>query len=503
MYDQSKLFGRPGYIPLKEYIADIDDMISNGPWKVPFRMVDHLQFQLLKGVSKFSWFADALHITHNSSLSPAYAMLFAYARRRGFADSAAEKRLQHSRGYFAYYLNRKVSVVGREDVMIGQGVAQNRATAFSKALGEMIERAIAGAYDANPDRTIASPQTMLSRGVSIVYPPKYHRFLSLQREKFKGLRHDPLVPIEWVEGKSLVTNKQVFIPRKMTSWFIANSQRKNIFVQATTNGAAGYFTKVGATLRGLLEVIQRDGFLVHWLTQIPPRVIRHDTLPDDLFDQVCKIESGGVSVHILDVTSLSVPSIIIALTNDRSAEASQVVLSGASALTFHEAIENALREIMIGMEMFYYPQSGSGAGLEKDNPEAFISRLGKIERQLYWRGVERVERFRWFVSGEKVSYQDICAQYDANGMKGDAERLQRCINTLKTLGDDYCPTVYFPKNSAQKEIGYYIAQVFVPKAFPFYLLEYMGTFESDRLDDFARGRGVSEWVLNPLPHMFS
>lgn len=503
MYDQSRLFGRPGYIPLKEYIADIDNMVLNGPWKIPFRLVDRLQFQLLKGVSKFSWFADALYIAHNSSLSPAYAILFGYARKRGLADSVAEKKLQHSQGYFSYYLNRKASVTGRQDAMIGQGVAQDRATAFSKALGEMIERAIAGAYDKNPDRKIASPQTILSSGVPVIYPPKHHRFLPLQKERFKSLQHDPSIPIEWVRGRNLVTNESVFIPRKMTSWFIANGQRKNIFVHATTNGAAGYFTKVGATLRGLLEVIQRDGFLVHWLTQIPPRVIRHDTLPNDLLERVQKLESSGVSVHILDATSLFVPTVFIALINGKSAEKPQVVLSGASALTFHEAIENALREVMIGMEMFYYPQPESDAGSEIDASEAFISRLGKIERQLYWRGADRVEQFSWFVSGERVAYRDICARYDATGLKGDGQKLRRCTDALKVLGSDYYPTVYFPKNSAQKEMGYYVAQVFIPKAFPFYLLEYIGTFDSDRLDDFAREKGVSEWRLNPLPHMFS
>ncbi|MFZ1627064.1 MAG: YcaO-like family protein [Candidatus Moraniibacteriota bacterium] len=503
MYNQSRLFGRPGYIPLKEYVADIDFMVQHGPWKVPLRSIDRLHFQILKAVSRFSWFADALHIMHGSNVSPAYAILLSYAQKNGLVDLVGEKGLQHSRGYFSYYLNKKIAVAGREDTMTGQGVAKDRATAFSKALGEMIERVVAGARDMNFEQVTASPQSVISQRIPMVYPPRYHRFLSVQKEKYNGLRHDSSIPIDWLMGKNLITNEQVLIPRKMTSWFIANSQRKNVFVQATTNGSAGYFTKAGAALRGLLEVVQRDAFLVHWLTMIAPQVVRHDTLPEDLRMQVQKLEAYGVLVHILNVTAIPIPSIFIAVTNDKSIEARQVILSGASGLTFHDAIENALREMTIGLEMFYYPEKDSEVGLEKTELEPFVSRLGKLERQLYWRGAEKMAHFEWFISGEQASYHDVCKKYDTIGMKSDRQRLSRCLAILQDLGTDYYPVVYFPKNSVQQEMGFYVAQVFIPKAFPFYLLEYVGTFDSDRLAEFAQSKGVLHWKLNPFPHMFS
>ena len=49
----------------------------------------------------------------------------------------------------------------------------------------------------------------------------------------------------------------------------------------------------------------------------------------------------------------------------------------------------------------------------------------------------------------------------------------------------------------------FVVQVFIPKAFPFYLIEYLGTFESRRLHEFAESKQIAGWQLNPLPHMFT
>ena len=53
------------------------------------------------------------------------------------------------------------------------------------------------------------------------------------------------------------------------------------------------------------------------------------------------------------------------------------------------------------------------------------------------------------------------------------------------------------------KMNFFVVKVFIPKAFPFYLLEKYGTFESDRLREFSEWKGVKDWKLSTLPHMFS
>jgi hypothetical protein len=201
----------------------------------------------------------------------------------------------------------------------------------------------------------------------------------------------------------------------------------------------------------------------------------------------------------LNTTSIPIPSVCIAAINEQ-AEIPQVVLCAATAVTFEEAILNALKEMLIGSEIFYYMDDDKESG--EDEPEPFVSNTGKAARQLYWRGIEKVKQFSWFISGERVSYGDVC-KHDIQCDINDNHQLKRCLEILMDLGNDFHPIVYFPKNIVQKKLGFYIAQVYIPKAFPFYLFEGHGTFDSDRLQEFALSKNVQEWHLNPAPHMFS
>jgi ribosomal protein S12 methylthiotransferase accessory factor len=304
--------------------------------------------------------------------------------------------------------------------------------------------------------------------------------------------------MDWMSGINLVTREKTYVPRHITSWFIKKHGTESPLMNATTSGSAGYFTKTGAILRGLLETIERDAFLVHWLTQIPPSIVMIQTLPGNIQEKIRQFESRGITVHVADVTALSIPSIIVIAINT---ETPQIVLSGASRATFEQAIRHSLREMAISSEMFYYQDAEKQ--IQQDTPdEPFVSTLGQISRQLYWRGPEKIQEFQWFLSGKRVSYAELC-QRNLTPATDDAAQLKACLDVLKKRGPDYYPIAYFPKHPIQAKLGFYVAQVYVPKAFPLYLLECQGTFDSDRLEEFAASKGISKWELNPLPHMFS
>ena len=495
----SKLFDKSGYISLKEYVADIGDMRKNGSWKLPLRMGDRLHLRFLSVVARFSWFSDALFIMHPHIWSPAYSVILSYLRKNDLFDSVFEKDLRHS-GYFSYFFKKNITRDGYVSAMTGQGIAQDKATAFSKALGEMIERMISGLGDMNESILIASPDEVL-RKYRALYPPKHHRFLEIQKKKYPELRHNPSDSIEWVRGVDLIAKEEIYIPKQITSWFIGARTPGEKFLNPTSNGCAGYFTKTGATLRGLFESIHRDAFLVHWLTMIVPRVIIEDSLPEEIRKRIQGFKSLGTSLYILDVTSLPIPSVYIVAINEES-QVPRVVLSGASALTFEKAISDALVEMAMMISGLSYVNDEALTEDVSDTIEPFISDFNKTTRQSYWRGKEKIRQFQWFISGEKVSYDEVSKQ-DMVCDDNDSSRLRACLEALKKIGDDYCPIVYYPKNSIQEELGFYVAQVYIPKAFPLYLREYLGTFDSDRLQEFASSKGISEWTLNPFPHMFS
>lgn len=496
----SKLFNKIGYISIKDYVEDFALMMKFGPWKLPLGVGDFLHLFFLKIFAKFSWFSERLFILHVNEVSPSYSALLMYLKKNLFYDVFSERNLIF-RGYSSFLFEKDVLIGGSVVKVTGQGVSEDVSTALSMAIGEMLERLISGVLDANKAIFLMAPIDVMGK-YPVVYPPKYHNFLNVQKDMYKELNHNPKVKINWVKGENLITNQTTFIPRQMTSWLAEKRRFTNVVVHTTSNGSAGYFTKDGAVLRGLLEVVQRDGFLVHWLTTTPPQLVENSTLPQNIQKKIKDYEAFGISLYILNVTSLSIPSIFVAVIN-RSSEVPQVVLSGSSSLTFDEAISGALKEVNIVSDMFYYsPEEEAVKKFPSEDYKPFTSNLGKIERQLYWRGKEKVKKFEWFITGKKVSYQELCKQ-DLLTQDSDFVKLRECLRVLRVYGEDYYPVVYSPKHKIQNALGYYVAQVYIPKAFPLYLVERYGTFDSLRLKDFTSSRNINKWELNKDPHMFS
>jgi len=500
--NSSRLFDKPGYISIKEYVEDIQYLRKNGPWELPLGVMDRVHIFFLSLILRVSWFSDALYLLHPYEWSPAYSILFSFLQKKKIVDFAIEKE-SYSSEYVHFFAKKSIFVNEYDVPLTGQGIAKEKSEAFSKVLGEMIERMVSGLFDMNKNILYKSPNEM--RGIyEIVYPPKYHRFLDIQKENYRELTHDPAHSIEWVKGTNLITDTSVYVPRQMTSWFGFGSARvfREKLLDANSNGCAGYFTKEGAVLRGLLEVVHRDGFLVHWLTLIPPTRIDPDTLPEEMQKIIQEFKSRGISLSILNITSLSIPSVYIAAINEKS-ETPRIVLSGASAVTFKQAIRDALKEMVAMSEVFSYI-SEEGIQVRNEGPVVtpFISDINKTTRQTYWRGVEKVKQFQWFISGEKISYNDVCIR-DLLCAEDDSSQLKKCLEVLSARGEEYYPVVYYPENRIQEELGFYVAQVYIPKAFPLYLNECYGTFDSDRLQEFARSKNNKDWGLNPLPHMFS
>jgi thiazole/oxazole-forming peptide maturase SagD family component len=493
-YNPSCLFDNEGYILLSDYIRDIRDMMNNGPWKIPLGPGDRFHLFILSIFSRLSWFSSALFIKQGKSFSPAYSLLLSHLRKRDIFDSLLERH-DTRQGYYSFVLQKKASIDGKKITIAGQGVAEDKATALSIAMGEIMERVITGIYDTNRKIIRCSADELSTQGRKFLFPPKFHHFLEAQKRQYGVLGMATGTPLAWVEGKNVLTKEAMYIPHQMTSWL--KGKEGNVMVHATTNGSAGYFSKDEAVLRGLFEVVERDGFLVHWLTQTAPEVIEKESLPADLREPLVRFEEKGVATYVLNVTSLDIPAVVIAAIGKNVTNKPQVVISGGCNLTFHEAIASATKELAVALEMLLHTE---------DNPtsdatvQPFVSSLDKVGRQMYWRGEEKVRKFSWFISGRRVSFNELEKAVD---LPNAQSKIDECASRLRRFGEEYMPIVYHPVNVIQEELGFHIAQVFIPKAFPFYLYEGYGTFDSVRLREFALSKGQNDFMLNKEPHMFS
>ncbi|WP_307795405.1 TOMM precursor leader peptide-binding protein [Actinacidiphila acididurans] len=115
--------------------------------------------------------------------------------------------------------------------------------------------AVTAAYDDVRD-------TALDPRICGLYDDEFHRSEPHVRP------FDPARPIPWVWGWSLRDQRPLLVP-EITAYYHALGGLAHRFVQESSNGCASGGTLAEAVYFGLMEVIERDAFLLAWYGQAP------------------------------------------------------------------------------------------------------------------------------------------------------------------------------------------------------------------------------------------
>ncbi|WFE39733.1 TOMM precursor leader peptide-binding protein [Micromonospora sp. WMMD998] len=126
-------------------------------------------------------------------------------------------------------------------------------------------------------------------------------------------RFDPDRPIPWVWGRNLHTGRPVLVPRRLC--FYSSPAADDTFVLSSSSGCATGSCLAEAALFGLLELIERDAFLLAWYGNLTlPRIDLASCSPA-VRAMADRAELQGYALHAFDnridldvpvVTSLAV-----------------------------------------------------------------------------------------------------------------------------------------------------------------------------------------------------
>jgi len=87
---------------------------------------------------------------------------------------------------------------------------------------------------------------------------------------FEFRRFDPHLPMEWVWGYSFLQERPILVPTSLAYYNISSGEN---FVNEASNGCALGGNLEEAILYGILEVVERDSFLMTWYAKLPvPRL---------------------------------------------------------------------------------------------------------------------------------------------------------------------------------------------------------------------------------------
>ena len=196
---------------------------------------------------------------------------------------------------------------------IGWGKGLTLSGAILSAVGEAVERYAASLPD--PARIIWERPDDLDG--EFLDPRTFALYTEAQyeREGFPYVRFDPNVRHPWIHGWWLGSDTPVEVPAVFAFLSLTLGPEHEI-CQGTSNGLAASTEPQEAALRATLELVERDAFMVAWLTGCPGRRIAVDSAFDPQLRQVLdSIEAFGamVELYILPTSVCGTTALCLAL----------------------------------------------------------------------------------------------------------------------------------------------------------------------------------------------
>ncbi len=233
-------------------------------------------------------------------------------------------------------------LVGASSTHSGGGSGGDRRSARAAAIGEAVER-----YSASfSDEAHTVLATARELGTQAVDPARFALFADAQLAT-PGFPYAPFTDrtlIAWVRGRSLHDGEPAYLPAQLVYLAWRRRRGEATIARATSNGLACRATLDEAMLTGLLEVIERDAFMLTWGARLSwPRLTWRTASPLARFEQV-HLRPTGLRWQAIDLSSIwNIPCAAGVVRSTAAGEAPLGVGAGAAA-DIEAAVEKALDE---------------------------------------------------------------------------------------------------------------------------------------------------------------
>jgi ribosomal protein S12 methylthiotransferase accessory factor len=384
---------------------------------------------------------------------------------------------------------------------VGFGAAFSCDVAISKTIGEALERYFLSIYSRD-ERLYRTSAQLRASGKHILDIAALNGFLPWQKERFPRFISDETTPFFWVGGEEFPSGRKTFLPSQLVFWnYIHESSegKEKMLARMTTSGCAGHFSKDEAVLSGLLENIQRDGFLIYWLNTLSPKVLNVAESDDPDIQQLLGYLGRYKlrPIFLNTTTDIGIPSMICALEDVASGEPIISIGGGAGFDLKSMLLQSAIE----AMTVSGFIAEKAVFDISEDYRPFSDTRIGRTERLNAWKGTKMLERFEFFTSGEKQSLDDFMG--NVGNITEIRDQLAYVLERFRLLGEGYETYIYEVNEPVLKNIGYHVVRTIVPQLVPLYLSEYAAPLDSKRLREVPAKLGFTAAAEpNPWPHPF-
>jgi ribosomal protein S12 methylthiotransferase accessory factor len=193
------------------------------------------------------------------------------------------------------------------EICSGKGLTPEAARI--SALGEACERYAGARVD--PDRVIRGRRSDLD--VDSVDPVDLVLYAPDQYESLAYRPWRPDMEIDWIVGKRLRSGQPVAVPALAAVMHHQVRDHAEYLFPITSNGLAAGASSAAAALAALLEVVERDAFMISWLQRLAGQRIRIADAGDDVRHLATAYERRDVSLELVRLPTDAPATVVVAI----------------------------------------------------------------------------------------------------------------------------------------------------------------------------------------------
>jgi ribosomal protein S12 methylthiotransferase accessory factor len=307
--------------------------------------------------------------------------------------------------------------------------------------------------------------------------------------------------LDWVWASSLTRDRPILVPAGCTFLPHLPARPQERLQVGTSSGLACAATLEEALLGGLLEVIERDAFLICWLNRFPLSRVNLDQWGSArvgmMLDSYRKLNIMPLVKQVM--TDHGIP-VLIAMLINRSGRGPAFALGACASLDPHIAVEKAMIEAEQARRWLVWMEDHESLPKlpAERSPESVQTRL---DHAAFYADSEALGSIDMLISDDGPA-TDLTDQ-----LKGDTplDNLKTIVARLAGLDLEVLAVDLTSRDLAQ--VGLHVVRVIVPGLQPLYFGSRMRYLGSTRLYQVPQRLGFSEGPttedsLSPMPHPF-
>ncbi|MFC3499824.1 TOMM precursor leader peptide-binding protein [Micromonospora krabiensis] len=245
-------------------------------------------------------------------------------------------------------------------------------------------------------------------------------------------RFDPQRPIPWVWGRNLHTGQPVLVPRRLC--FYSSPAAGDTFLLSSSSGCATGSCLEEAALFGLLELIERDAFLLAWYGNLTLPRIDLDGCPPAVRAMADRAELQGYRLYAFDNRiDLDVP-VVTSLAVRHDGGPGLLSFAAAAHVDPQQAVAAALAEALT-----YIPHQPATVRRRRPELERMADDYSLVRRlpdhsALFGLPRMAVHAESYLHGGETLPAGQLFAGYRAPGTRDLRDDLHHVLDLLRAQG---------------------------------------------------------------------